>query len=77
LLVLPGQTANLVAYFSPASVGQYHIDGHVAYANKQTEDKATILNVQDSGANWLLIGGIIVVGAAVVAVGVYYYKRRV
>lgn len=76
LLVLPSQTVNLVAYFSPTSSGQYHIDGHVAYVNKQTEDKATILNVQDSGTNTLLLAGIIVAVAAVAAIGVYYYKRR-
>lgn len=76
LLVLPRQTANLVAYFAPASAGQYDIDGHVAYANKQTEDKATILNVQDSGTNTLLLAGIIVAIAAVVAIGVYYYQKR-
>lgn len=76
LLVLPGQTANLVAYFSPASAGQYLINGHVAYANKQTEDKPTILNVQDNGANMLLIGAVVIVGAVVAAAGVYYYKRR-
>jgi hypothetical protein len=76
LLVLPGQTANLVAYFSPTSAGKYQIDGHVAYANKQTEDKATILNVQDSGANLLLIGGVTVTLLAVFVIGVYYDKKR-
>ena len=71
MLILPDQTVSLIAYITPGSAGQYHVDGHVAYANKQTEDKATILNVHDSGPNTLLLAGVIIVGAAVVALGVY------
>jgi hypothetical protein len=76
LLVLPGETVSLAAYFTPASAGQYQITGHVAYANKQTEDMPTILNVQNSGANMWLIGGVVAAAIAAGAVGVYYYRKK-
>jgi len=57
--VIPRETVNFITYFTPERAGKYQIAGHVAF-EQQSEDKATILNVQNSGANWLLIGGIIV-----------------
>jgi hypothetical protein len=74
LEVLPGQTVDLAAYYTPHEAGTFVVNGHVQYANKVTDDKATILTVSDSGTTAMIVGGVIVIGAIVVA-GLYYLRR--
>jgi hypothetical protein len=75
LEVLLGQTVDLAAYYTPQASGSYIVTGHVQYANKVTEDKATVLTVSDSGSSlFTIVAGLIIIGA-VIAVGLYYLRR--
>jgi hypothetical protein len=75
LQVLPSQTVNLAAYYTPQASGRYIVTGHVQYANKVTEDKATVLTVSESGSYVLpVVAGIIIIGALVIG-GLYYLRR--
>jgi len=74
LEVLPGQTVELSTYYTPHAAGAYIITGHVQYANKVTEDKATVLTVSDSGNTVLLIAAGVIIGAVIVG-GLYYLRR--
>jgi hypothetical protein len=74
LEVLPGQTVEFSTYYTPHAAGAYIITGHVQYANKVTEDKATVLTVSDSGNTVLLIAAGVIIGAVIVG-GLYYLRR--
>lgn len=75
LEVLPGQTVDLATYFTPQKAGAYIVSGHVQYANKVTENKATVLTVSDNSSGIILIvAGIVIIGA-LIAAGLYYLRR--
>ena len=44
-----GDTANLVAEFTPAAFGTYRITGHVDYNNKITPDKESFIDITAEG----------------------------
>jgi hypothetical protein len=74
LEVLPGQTVDLATYYTPQKAGAYIVSGHVQYANKVTENKATVLTVSDSSGILPLVAGIVIIGA-LIAAGLYYLRR--
>ena len=44
-LISPGETADFRHIFTPAKPGKYYVSGRVYYGNKQTFEKASIMNV--------------------------------
>ncbi len=75
LEVLPGQTVDLATYYTPQNSGAYIVSGHVQYANKVTENEATVLTVSDSGSGLVpIVASVIIFGALVVG-GVYYMRK--
>jgi hypothetical protein len=50
LRVNPGETIDLVTYFTPARVGRYVINGKVLYNNKLTFEKGAVINVTKTAA---------------------------
>lgn len=69
LVVLPGETQELAAFYEPQERGKHIIVGRVNYDGFETEPSESILNVQSSGPAslgamlpWLLLAAVVVAG---------------
>jgi len=63
--VAPGETGNILVYFTPKKYGQYIITGRVLYNNKLSFEKSSVLNVnegvEETGFSWVYLLIIIVI----------------
>jgi hypothetical protein len=50
LEVSPGQTSEILTYYTPTKPGRYEISGKIRYSNKETGEKSSILNVIEKQA---------------------------
>jgi hypothetical protein len=48
--VSPGQTSEILTYYTPTKTGRYEISGKIRYSNKETGEKSSILNVIEKQA---------------------------
>jgi len=57
--IAPGETGNIMVYFTPKKFGQYIISGRILYNNKLSFEKSSVLNVNEGveaqGFNWAYV----------------------
>ncbi len=74
-LIQPGETAELVSYFSPKKPGSYTISSRVLFGGKATEPRELSFNIRS--APTLSLGGILI-SATIILMGLMlYYGKEV
>jgi hypothetical protein len=89
--VSPGQTSEILTYYTPTKPGRYEISGKIRYSNKETGEKSSILNVIEKqaqnttttnpettpkGNNDVMLIGVLVLAAVIIGVFLWRAKKK-
>jgi hypothetical protein len=81
--IAPGETGNILVYFTPERYGQYIITGRVWYNNKLSFEKSSVLNVNEGeeivkgkGFNWVYILIIIIIIIVILLLLIKIRKKK-